>query len=321
MVAPNWDFLGFYFFILLSLVKDSLAIRCYECNPGSSFGIGGSGTYSSSSSSSSSSSTSGQQSDCYNADSRQIRDCAWDVNSCFTVVFPGPTTGTYGSGVGTQQSQFTIAGNQPYGNPYTSTQGLVAQRGCGKYQGVYNVGDEECQVVTLPNTQTRATVCNCRSDSCNSRRPDQVQSPLSQGTGFYPTPYGPNTQNYNTQTGMYGPNSPYNPSGSGPYYGSNYYPYNQNQYPNQNQYNQYNPNQQPYYPNQPYNYPGQGQYPGYSQPGFYPPQNQPGYNNYPSNQYGSGYYNTPGRYGGAASALTVSWMAVAGLLLLAQLLL
>ncbi|XP_055352397.1 DNA-directed RNA polymerase II subunit RPB1-like isoform X1 [Paramacrobiotus metropolitanus] len=179
MVAPNWDFLGFYFFILLSLVKDSLAIRCYECNPGSSFGIGGSGTYSSSSSSSSSSSTSGQQSDCYNADSRQIRDCAWDVNSCFTVVFPGPTTGSSPSPSASSLGAASMA------SPALAQQSQVVSRGCGRapHAKPGEVGEDECKIVILnqppgnPTTSatlSRATVCQCKSDLCNDKRPDQV---------------------------------------------------------------------------------------------------------------------------------------------------
>ena len=153
------------------------------------------------------------------------------------------------------QGQFGVSQNIPYGNPYTANSGLIVQRGCGKYPGIYEVGDEECRVVTLPGTSTRATVCNCRSDSCNSRRPDQVQNPLTNQqtlpvAGFYP-----NAPPSSTGGG-------YNPSLQGGSVG------------------QFQPGYQPGYNNQPV-----GPYGVYSpQPGYQQPYGQPGTGFYPGQQ-------------------------------------
>ncbi|OQV22570.1 hypothetical protein BV898_03396 [Hypsibius exemplaris] len=241
------------------------------------------------------------------------------------------------------QGQFGVSQNIPYGNPYTANSGLIVQRGCGKYPGVFEVGDEECRVVTLPGTQTRATVCNCRSDSCNSRRPDQVQNPLTGQstitTGFYPNappssgPYDPSRQPMGGG-GAYQPiggvGGVYQPPG-GPYaqpgqfaYGSGYYPNNQlqpgAQYPFQ-QYpsTAYGPQQQPGYYNAPVGQPNYN--PGYVAgpapygPGYAPGQQVP--NQYQGGGIGTDPYAYPGRYGGAA-ALTKPWaLCVSTLLLIA----
>ncbi|GAV04693.1 hypothetical protein RvY_14939-2 [Ramazzottius varieornatus] len=308
--------------MILSVIQEISALRCYECNPASAFSI--SGSYSSSSSFASSNNNNGvyssSTSDCYNADSRQIKDCPWDSQSCYTVVLPGPQSSSGVYNTQQQQGQFGVSGSIPYGNPYMANTGLQVQRGCGRYPGVYSVGDEDCQIVTLPGTSTRATVCNCRSDSCNSRRPDQVINPLTgqnnaigsnTGTGFYPSSGVGNTySNYNQQQqpgylpNQYGTNSPNNLYG-------------------QPGYNQYNPNavygqntyQSGYY--------GSGQqYPNTA----YGPQSNPGTygSNYPqsqygiqSNQYGGvvGTVGTPygtqygydGRYGAASANWLSPW--------------
>jgi hypothetical protein len=232
-----------------------------------------------------------------------------------------------------QQGQFGVSQNIPYGNPYTSNSGLIVQRGCGKYPGVYEVGDEECRLVTLPGTSSRATVCNCRSDSCNSRRPDQVQNPLTGQsaitTGFYPNappsnmPYNPNQiaptgqygyNNYGQAGGgMYGAGSPYVQPGTQyntGQYGSGYYgsqqPGAQYPYPSSSAYGPQS--QSPYY-NGPV---GQPNYPGYV------PQYGPGgqYNAGGGATFNADPYAYQGRYGGAAGLSSKPWPLCFSIILL-----
>ncbi|GAV04694.1 hypothetical protein RvY_14939-1 [Ramazzottius varieornatus] len=203
--------------MILSVIQEISALRCYECNPASAFSI--SGSYSSSSSFASSNNNNGvyssSTSDCYNADSRQIKDCPWDSQSCYTVVLPGPQSS---SGIVNSKLTFpqNLSPDVPVALPH---QGQTVFRGCGPapYVKPGDLGQEECKVLTVslpPSvaalsgsaTQTRATICQCRSTECNNKRPDQLPS-----AGFSSSITTPWTAMSGTSRSLspYGSGSPY----------------------------------------------------------------------------------------------------------------